>query len=441
MGTLSEMDKHYLAQNLLGFFRRDYFRVALAHVESGWAPPSTPLDEFESAIRAVCEPVFDRPLKEISFGRVLLRLFQTSRRFNIEVQPQLVLLQKTLLNIEGLGRQLDPDLDLWATAKPYIERWMSEQIGWRGLVRRLRDEAPNWAIALPKLPRLVEQALAHQATAPSADLTVAILAERRRTNRLLILIAFMPTRIASNVDVLANSIGGLIGALAAPLFSPTRLLGSRLARLRREWFVYGASADVGVVLVCLWVATQLHPTVQLFGTGNLRSTFDLPVWLIHRPPLLLTAEAAVAAFNVLGLGLIVLALTRKTKPRGVALAVLLAAALIAKGLSAIAIVKSNGPLTWFTPGVAVGLLAGGIALYILSSAPRRTQWVVAAICLAAAITAANIGPDNPYQVVPAHFLAGPRHFLNFSSIIRAMSELWPFLGVVYAGIAAFEQPK
>ena len=252
---------------------------------------------------------------------------------------------------------------------------------------------------------------------------------------------FMPTRIASNVDVLANSIGGLIGALAAPLFSPTRLLGSRLARLRREWFVYGASADVGVVLVCLWVATQLHPTVQLFGTGNLRSTFDLPVWLIHRPPLLLTAEAAVAAFNVLGLGLIVLALTRKTKPRGVALAVLLAAALIAKGLSAIAIVKSNGPLTWFTPGVAVGLLAGGIALYILSSAPRRTQWVVAAICLAAAITATNIGPDNPYQVVPAHFLAGPRHFLNFSSIIRAMSELWPFLAVVYAGIAAFEQPK
>jgi ubiquinone biosynthesis protein len=196
MGTLSEMDKHYLAQNLLGFFRRDYFRVALAHVESGWAPPSTPLDEFESAIRAVCEPVFDRPLKEISFGRVLLRLFQTSRRFNIEVQPQLVLLQKTLLNIEGLGRQLDPDLDLWATAKPYIERWMSEQIGWRGLVRRLRDEAPNWAIALPKLPRLVEQALAQQAAAPSADLTVAILAERRRTNRLLILIAFMLVLIA-----------------------------------------------------------------------------------------------------------------------------------------------------------------------------------------------------------------------------------------------------
>ncbi|HYH43623.1 MAG TPA: ubiquinone biosynthesis regulatory protein kinase UbiB, partial [Burkholderiales bacterium] len=120
MGTLNESDKHYLAQNFLGFFRRDYHRVALAHIESGWASADTPVDEFEAAIRAVCEPVFDRPLKEISFGRVLLRLFQTSRRFNIEVQPQLVLLQKTLLNIEGLGRELDPDLDLWATAKPFL---------------------------------------------------------------------------------------------------------------------------------------------------------------------------------------------------------------------------------------------------------------------------------------------------------------------------------
>jgi ubiquinone biosynthesis protein len=196
MGTLSELDKHYLAQNLLGFLRREYRLVALAHVECGWAPPNTPIDEFEAAIRAVCEPVFDRPLKEISFGRVLLRLFQTSRRFNIEVQPQLVLLQKTLLNIEGLGRQLDPDLDLWATAKPYLERWMSEQIGWRGFVRRVLDEAPAWAVALPKLPRLVEQALARQALAPPAELTLAILGERRRTNRLLIVIAVMLTVIA-----------------------------------------------------------------------------------------------------------------------------------------------------------------------------------------------------------------------------------------------------
>jgi ubiquinone biosynthesis protein len=162
MGTLNDVDKHYLAQNFLAFFRRDYKRVAQSHIESGWAPGGTRVDEFEAAIRAVCEPVFDRPLKEISFGKVLMRLFQASRRFNIEVQPQLVLLQKTLLNIEGLGRELDPDLDLWVSAKPFLERWMSEQIGWRGLVRRVRQEAPNWGVWLPQMPRLAFRALAER---------------------------------------------------------------------------------------------------------------------------------------------------------------------------------------------------------------------------------------------------------------------------------------
>jgi hypothetical protein len=164
------------------------------------------------------------------------------------------------------------------------------------------------------------------------------------------------------------------------------------------------------------------------------------VLLIRRPPLLLTAEAAVAAFNVLGVGLIVLALTRDTKPRFLALAALLCAALIAKGFAATAIVKSTGLLSWFTPGAAVGLLTGAIALYILASAPRRTQWIAAVLCLAAAIAATNVGPENPYQAVPAHFLAGPRHFLSFSSIVRALSELWPFLALTYAGITVFDQP-
>jgi ubiquinone biosynthesis protein len=159
MGTLTDSDKNYLAQNFLAFFRRDYKRVAEAHIESGWAPKDTRVDEFEAAIRTVCEPIFDKPLKEISFGRVLLRLFQTSRRFNVEIQPQLVLLQKTLLNIEGLGRQLDPDLDLWKTAKPFLERWMNEQLGWRGFVRNIRKEAPRWAGLIPEMPRLVHQAL------------------------------------------------------------------------------------------------------------------------------------------------------------------------------------------------------------------------------------------------------------------------------------------
>ena len=154
MGTLTEVDKQYLARNFLAFFRRDYKSVALAHLESGWVPADTRVDELEAAVRAVCEPVFDRPLKEISFGRVLLQLFQASRRFNVEIQPQLVLLQKTLLNIEGLGRQLDPDLDLWKTAKPFLERWMNEQMGWRALVKNLQSEAPKWAALLPQLPRL-----------------------------------------------------------------------------------------------------------------------------------------------------------------------------------------------------------------------------------------------------------------------------------------------
>jgi ubiquinone biosynthesis protein len=160
MGTLSEVDKNYLAQNFIAFFNRDYHRVAQTHVEAGWVPAEIRVDEFEAAIRAVCEPIFARPLKEIFFGRLLLRLFQTSRRFNVEIQPQLVMLQKTLLNIEGLGRELDPDLDLWQTAKPYLERWMTEQVGWRALLRTVRREAPYWASTLPQLPRLAHRLLA-----------------------------------------------------------------------------------------------------------------------------------------------------------------------------------------------------------------------------------------------------------------------------------------
>jgi len=196
MGTLTEIDKNYLAQNFLAFFRRDYRRVAEVHIESGWAPRDTRVDDFESAIRAVCEPIFAKPLKEISFGRVLLRLFQTSRRFNIQVQPQLVLLQKTLLNVEGLGRDLDPDLDLWETAKPFLERWMAEQVGWRGLVEHIRQEAPYWSTVLPQLPRLVHQALARQAHPAANREMEELLREKRRQNRLLGVIAALLALIA-----------------------------------------------------------------------------------------------------------------------------------------------------------------------------------------------------------------------------------------------------
>ncbi len=191
MGTLTDIDKNYLAQNFLAFFQRDYNRVAQAHLEAGWVPAATRVDEFENAIRAVCEPVFDRPLKEISFGKVLLRLFQTSRRFSVEIQPQLVMLQKTLLNIEGLGRQLDPELDLWKTAKPYLERWMSEQLGWRAALRNLHNEAPRWVSMMPQMPRLVHRALAVDHGAGVERSLNDLLAEQKRSNRLTALLVFI----------------------------------------------------------------------------------------------------------------------------------------------------------------------------------------------------------------------------------------------------------
>lgn len=198
MGTLSDEDKNYLAINFLAFFRRDYRGVAQAHVEAGWAPKNTRVDDFEAAIRAVCEPIFDKPLKEISFGRILLRLFQASRQFNVEIQPQLVLLQKTLLNIEGLGRDLDPDLDLWKTAKPFLETWMSEQIGLRGFVSRLQKEAPNWAIILPQFPRLIHHALAADNRAHDLEQRmIDLLAEEKRQSRLLALLVILLIAILS----------------------------------------------------------------------------------------------------------------------------------------------------------------------------------------------------------------------------------------------------
>jgi ubiquinone biosynthesis protein len=177
VGSLSEFDKNYLAQNFLAFFQRDYRRVARLHIESGWVPADTREEELEGAIRGVCEPYFDRPLAEISLGQVLMRLFQTSRRFHVEIQPQLVLLQKTLLNIEGLGRELDPQLDLWETAKPYLERWMHERVGLSGLKRKMVQEAGQWAQWLPEFPRLMHASLTRQ------DHSAAIWQELRALRR------------------------------------------------------------------------------------------------------------------------------------------------------------------------------------------------------------------------------------------------------------------
>ncbi|HIG39936.1 MAG: ubiquinone biosynthesis regulatory protein kinase UbiB [bacterium] len=159
MGSLTEADKSYLAKNLLAFFQRDYHEVARLHVESGWVPMDTDIREFETVIRSVCDPIFQKPIKEISFGRMLVSLFQTARRFDMEVQPQLVLLQKTLLNIEGMGRQINPDLDLWETAAPFMEKWMRERMGFSGVFKRITNNAPYWLEQLPDMPQLAFDAL------------------------------------------------------------------------------------------------------------------------------------------------------------------------------------------------------------------------------------------------------------------------------------------
>jgi len=185
MGTLSDADKNYLATNFMAFFHRDYRRVAIAHIDAGWVPRETRVDEFEGAIRSVCEPIFDRPLKEIYFGRLLLRLFEVSRRFRMHIQPQLVLLQKTLLQVEGLGRQLNPALDLRRAAQPILERWMNEQAGFRGLMKQLRDEAPLWARTLPQLPRLVHRALADDGAGRVEEAVRRLEDAQRRQTRVL----------------------------------------------------------------------------------------------------------------------------------------------------------------------------------------------------------------------------------------------------------------
>ncbi|ANG64951.1 ubiquinone biosynthesis regulatory protein kinase UbiB [Marinobacterium aestuarii] len=187
VGSLTPEDQNYLARNFLAFFKRDYRQVAQLHIDSGWVPPDTNLYAFETAIRSVCEPIFEKPLKDISFGQVLLGLFQTARRFNMEVQPQLVLLQKTLLNVEGLGRQLYPELDLWKTGKPYLENWMKNRVGPKALLRTVKEQAPEWLDKLPHMPQLVFDALqqikrmdAHQRAQQQLGLQAQEAAARRR---------------------------------------------------------------------------------------------------------------------------------------------------------------------------------------------------------------------------------------------------------------------
>jgi len=206
VGSLSLSDQRYLAENFLAFFNRDYRKVAEMHVESGWVPSSTRIEEFESAIRSVCEPIFEKPLKDISFGQLLLRLFQTARRFDMHVQPQLVLLQKTLLNIEGLGRQLYPELDLWQTAKPFLEKWFHERLGPKAKINKLIKQFPEFAEQFPEIPSLIYKALdnaAHaQQQAQTQQQELALLRQQMDNNHRITVWAMMISAAIISLAVL-----------------------------------------------------------------------------------------------------------------------------------------------------------------------------------------------------------------------------------------------
>jgi VanZ family protein len=243
---------------------------------------------------------------------------------------------------------------------------------------------------------------------------------------------FLPSRIATNVDLLANGLGALIGAMAAPLFAPTRILGGKLHAVRHRLFLDGMTADVGLVIVGLWLVTQFHPNAQLFGTGGIRATFDLPAQFAHTPMLALTAEGVVVLFNLLGVGLLMAACTRDGGRPLPPIAAVVGAALIIKVFTAAALVKVSMPLAWLTPGVYLGLGAGWFLLWGAVRLPRGAQLAAAAACIAIATVAINLAPDNPYRSPPARLLAGgTSHFLSFSGIVRALSELWPLLAVGY----------
>jgi ubiquinone biosynthesis protein len=222
VGTLNRDDKRYLAENFIAFFNRDYRKVAELHVDSGWVPSDTDIDDFEVSIRTVCEPIFQKPLAEISFSNILLQLFNTARRFNMVVQPQLVLLQKTLLYIEGLGRQLYPQLDLWQTAKPFLENWMKEQIGFKAMYKKVYANLPYWSEKLPELPELIYDSLKQIKQLPElqkqhATLQLQQLNRARRSQFLtvvgstfLIISCILPLHFDSLYPSLLSALVGLV---------------------------------------------------------------------------------------------------------------------------------------------------------------------------------------------------------------------------------------
>ena len=243
---------------------------------------------------------------------------------------------------------------------------------------------------------------------------------------------FLPARIASNVDLLANTLGALVGAMAAPLLAPAQPIGGRIHATRSRLFRDGMPADVGLVIVGLWLLTQFHPSAQLFGNGALRATLDLPHYLNHRPWLALSGEAAVVMFSLAGVGLMLTALMRDgIRPLPVIGAVI-GTALALKFINASALARTSAPLAWLTPGVLLGLAAGSLLLWGATRMKRPAQLAGAVACIVAATAAINLAPVNPYLSVPPLLLVrGASHYLNFSGIMRALSELWPLLATAF----------
>lgn len=290
----------------------------------------------------------------------------------------------------------------------------------------LEDILVNVAAYVP-LGFFLALALMTRLAAPAAVFTAAMLCAGFSL-AMEIVQTFLPPRIASNVDVLANSAGSLVGAMAAPLLAPPGFPGRAIAAWREREVAPGIVADAGLVVVCLWLFTHLHPSAQLFGTGNLRATLDLPVYFIHTPQRLAAAEAAVTCFNLLGLGLLIAVLLRRTAGAVPVIATVLAAGLLVKTAAVVVLFDAPAPLTWLTPGVALGLAAGGLVLWPLARMPQLQMAAAALLCLAAAAVVINIAPENPYQTLPPRLVPGSTtYLLRLSNIVRALSELWPVL--------------
>lgn len=327
---------------------------------------------------------------------------------------------------------------IYASLQPFV--------GWRGLSGNFGDflfeQWPRWItlddvlfnfaaylplgflLALALCSRWSTQAAVALATATCVALSFILETTQQ----------YLPSRIASNVDLLVNGCGGAVGALIALLFSPGQRLGQTVAQLRQRWFVSGARGDAALILAGLWLITQLHATLIVFGNGDLRVSLDLAPWFVHTPRSYLIAEAGVVMLNLTGFGLLLASAARDTAAGyWRAMALIFAGACALKIAAAALLLRASNPWSWLTPGVAMGCAAALLLLLILTRLPFRGRAAVAVLALAGAVIMINIIPENPYRPAPPYLLlGGASHILSFTSMTRALSDLWPFLASLFA---------